>query len=110
MPSVTFILADGSRKEFHVEIGKSLLDVAWDNKLDVEGACGGVMACSTCHVIVDPAWIDKLPDPSEEEEEMLDLAWGLTATSRLGCQIIVTEALDKLVVRLPSETRNLLDG
>jgi 2Fe-2S ferredoxin len=110
MPTVTFILADGTRRDFKVEIGKTLLDVAWDNKLDVEGACGGVMACSTCHVIVDPAWIENLPDPGEEEDEMLDLAWGLTETSRLGCQITVTEALDGLVIRLPTETRNLLDG
>jgi ferredoxin, 2Fe-2S len=110
MPTVSFILADGSRRDFVVEAGKSLLDVAWDNGLDVEGACGGVMACSTCHVIVDPAWISKLSDPSVEEEEMLDLAWGLTETSRLGCQITVSEALDGLVVSLPTETRNLLDG
>ncbi|MGB0576365.1 MAG: ferredoxin family 2Fe-2S iron-sulfur cluster binding protein [Alphaproteobacteria bacterium] len=110
MPKVTFILADGSRRDFEVGVGKTLLDVALDNGLDVEGACGGVMACSTCHVIVDPAWSEKLPDPGEEEDEMLDLAWGLTETSRLGCQITVTEALDGLVVRLPTETRNLLDG
>lgn len=110
MPTVSFILADGARRDFAVELGKSLLDVAWDNGLDVEGACGGVMACSTCHVIVDPTWISKLSDPGVEEEEMLDLAWGLTETSRLGCQITVTEALDGLVVSLPTETRNLLDG
>jgi len=110
MPKVTFILADGSRRDLEVGVGKTLLDVAWDNGLDVEGACGGVMACSTCHVIVTSAWSEKLPDPGEEEDEMLDLAWGLTETSRLGCQITVTEALDGLVVRLPTETRNLLDG
>jgi 2Fe-2S ferredoxin len=110
MPTVSFILADGSRRDFTVEVGKTLLEIVWDNGLDVEGACGGVMACSTCHVIVDPAWISKLSDPSVEEEEMLDLAWGFTETSRLGCQITVTEALDGLVVSLPSETRNLLDG
>lgn len=110
MPKVIFNLADGTQREIAVEVGKSLLDIAWDNDLDVEGACGGVMACSTCHVIVDPDWIDKLPLPGEEEEEMLDLAWGLTRTSRLGCQITMTEALDGLEVSLPSETRNLLDG
>jgi 2Fe-2S ferredoxin len=110
MPVVTFVLADGARRDFTVEEGKSLLEVAWDNSLDVEGACGGVMACSTCHVIVDPDWIGKLADPGIEEEEMLDLAWGLSETSRLGCQITVTDALDGLVVSLPTETRNLLDG
>ena len=87
-----------------------MLQIAWDNHLDMEGACGGVMACSTCHVIVHPAQIDRLAAPGEEEDKMLDLAWGLTLTSRLGCQIVLTEALDDLVVSLPAETHNLLDG
>lgn len=86
------------------------MQIAWDNQLDIEGACGGVMACSTCHVIVEPTQIDRLEPPGEEEDEMLDLAWGLKPTSRLGCQIVLTEALDGLVVSLPDETRNLLDG
>jgi 2Fe-2S ferredoxin len=68
------------------------------------------MACSTCHVIVDPEWFGRLDPASEDEEDMLDLAFGLTRTSRLGCQIIITEALDGLVVRLPKATRNLLLG
>ena len=91
-------------------MGDTLLQIAWDNHIDIEGACGGVMACSTCHVIVDPAWFEKLPDPGEEEDQMLDLAWGLQPTSRLGCQIVLSDALDGLVVSLPQETRNLLDG
>ena len=89
-------------------MGRTLLEIAWDNNLEVEGACGGVMACSTCHVIVDPAWADRLDPPGEEEDQMLDLAWGLMPTSRLGCQIALTAALDGLVVSLPSETRNML--
>lgn len=103
-----FIEPDGTRREFDVAVGKTLLDVAWDNGIDIEGACGGVMACSTCHLIVDRAFFDKLPPPEDDEEDMLDLAYGLTPTSRLGCQIVMTDALDGLVVRLPPETHNLL--
>ncbi|MBK18138.1 MAG: 2Fe-2S ferredoxin [Rhodospirillaceae bacterium] len=109
MPKVIFNLPDGTQREFEVAVGKTLLDIAWDNQLNVEGACGGVMACSTCHMIVDAAWASRLETPGQEEDEMLDLAWGVTKTSRLGCQIKVTEALDGLVVSLPTETRNLLD-
>ena len=110
MPRATFVLPDGTRQEFDAAAGKSLLDIAWDNRLDVEGACGGVMACSTCHVIVDPSQIGLLDPPDEEEDEMLDLAWGITPTSRLGCQIVLTDALDGLVVSLPVETHNALGG
>ena len=109
MPHVTFILADGERREFEAAAGRTLLEVAWDNRLDVEGACGGVAACSTCHVIVDPVWASRLGPPDDEEDQMLDLAWGLAPTSRLGCQIVLTDALDGLVVSLPNETRNMLD-
>ncbi len=110
MPRVTFVLGDGTRRDITAKAGETLLQIAWDNHIDIEGACGGVMACSTCHVIVDPAHIGRLEPPGEEEDEMLDLAWGLKPTSRLGCQIVLTEALDGLVVSLPAETRNLLDG
>lgn len=110
MPRVTFVLPDGTRRAIDAPEGETLLEVAWDNHIDIEGACGGVMACSTCHVIVDPGQADRLPAPGEEEDEMLDLAWGLTATSRLGCQITLTAALDGLVVSLPAETNNLLGG
>ena len=72
----------------------------------MEGACEGSLACSTCHVVVDPAWAPKLVKPTEDEEDMLDLAFGLEQTSRLGCQIVMTAALDGLVVRLPAGTRN----
>ena len=68
------------------------------------------MACSTCHVIVENSFFDKLEPPSQEEDEMLDLAWGLTATSRLGCQVVLTDALDGLVVHLPAETHSQLGG
>ena len=110
MPAVTFKLPDGKRHRFKAMEGKTLLEVAQENKLNVEGACGGVMACSTCHMIVDPEWIVELANSTQEEDEMLDITWGVKKNSRLGCQIIVTEKLDGLVVSLPSETKNLFDG
>ena len=88
--------------------GLSLLEIARKYNIDIEGACEGSLACSTCHVIVDPEWFDSLDEATEDEEDMLDLAFGLTETSRLGCQIIVTDELDGITVTLPSETRNML--
>lgn len=105
---MTFIVRGGVRKEVDAPIGFSVLDIAHRHGVDIEGACEGQMACSTCHVIVDEAWYGKLPEACAEEEDMLDLAFGLTRTSRLGCQIVITEKLDGLVVRLPESTRNLL--
>lgn len=90
--------------------GATLLDVARDNDIAIEGTCDGVMACSTCHVIVDEAYFTRLAPPSEEEKDMLDLAYGLTPTSRLGCQIVMTDSLDGLKVRLPDATHNFFDG
>lgn len=109
MPRVVFVDPDGERTQLDVAAGQTLLEIAWENKIDIEGACEGVMACSTCHVIVDPAFADRLPAPSEDEDDMLDLAWGLTQTSRLGCQIVVTDAVDGLVVSLPAESNNQMD-
>lgn len=105
---IVFVEAGGARKEVEARVGASLLEVAHQHNIDIEGACEGVMACSTCHLIVEPEWSGKLPPPEEDEEDMLDLAFGLTRTSRLGCQITVTEALDGLTVRLPNETHNML--
>ena len=108
MPKMVFIERDGTHKEVDAPVGLSVLEIAHRNDVDIEGACEGSLACSTCHVIVDTAWFDKLPESSDDEEDMLDLAFGLTRTSRLGCQLVMTEALDGLVVALPGETRNLL--
>ena len=83
-------------------------EVAHKHAIDIEGACEGSLACSTCHVIVDPDWYDLLKEATEDEEDMLDLAFGLTKTSRLGCQITMSEELDGLVVSLPPGSRNLL--
>ena len=87
-----------------------MLEIAHKHDIDIEGACEGSLACSTCHVIVDPAWFKKLATPTEDEEDMLDLAFGLTETSRLGCQIVMTAELDGLVVKLPAGTRNMMDA
>lgn len=108
MPKMTFIERDGSRKEVEAPVGLSVLEIAHRNSVDLEGACEGSLACSTCHVIVEPDDLDRLNDPTEDEEDMLDLAFGLTATSRLGCQIIMTEELDGLTVSLPGAARNLM--
>ena len=108
MPKMTFIERDGNRKDVEAPCGLSVLEIAHRNGVDIEGACEGSLACSTCHVIVDPEWCDLLKEAGEDEDDMLDLAFNLTKTSRLGCQIIITEELDGLTVRLPAATRNLL--
>jgi 2Fe-2S ferredoxin len=108
MPRMTFIEANGTRREVDSPANRTLLSIAHANKIAIEGACEGSMACSTCHVIVDPEWYPKLKTASEEENDMLDLAYGITKTSRLGCQILLTDALDGLVVTLPAETRNMM--
>ena len=93
---------------FEVADGDNLLDIAQSNDLEMEGACGGSCACSTCHVVVaNEEMFDKMEEPSDDENDMLDLAFGLTETSRLGCQVCMSKELDGLVVKLPSMTRNL---
>ncbi len=110
MPKLLFIEPDGTRRDVDAPLGLSILEIAHRNDIDIEGACEGSLACSTCHVIVDPDWFGRLEEPSEDEEDMLDLAFGLTPTSRLGCQIIITEELDGLTVTLPAETFSQLLG
>lgn len=108
MPKIHFIEGEGSVKTVDAPVGLSLLEVAHQNNIDLEGACEGSLACSTCHVIVDKKFYNLLPPASEAEEDMLDLAFGLTHTSRLGCQIMITDELDGLTVTLPSATRNIM--
>ncbi len=110
MPKLTFVNPDGSRLVVDAPLGVSVLEIAHEHGIDLEGACEGSMACSTCHVIVDPAYYDRLDEISEDEADMLDFAFGLSRTSRLGCQIVITEALDGLVLQVPSATRNVLLG
>lgn len=106
---VNFILQNDDVVECDAALGETILTVAHRNKdkVDLEGACEGSLACSTCHVIVDSKWYPLLSSISDEENDMLDLAFGLTETSRLGCQIVLTDELDGLTVRLPSATRNI---
>ena len=105
---VTFIHADGKgRTEAEAKAGDVLLDVAQAHLMPLEGTCEGQMACSTCHVIVAKEDFDRLPPASEEEEDMLDLAAGVRRTSRLACQIVLTDELDGLTVHIPSESRNM---
>ncbi|KAL4857527.1 Adrenodoxin-like protein 2 [Chlorella vulgaris] len=103
---------DGTEQTVRVAIGKSLLEAAHENEIELEGACEGSLACSTCHVIVeDQDYYDRLPEPDDDENDMLDLAFGLTDTSRLGCQVVASKELDGLVVRIPGATRNMaVDG
>jgi len=104
---VRFFKPDGTLdKEVQAAPGQRLLDVAWAERQPLEGACEGVMACSTCHVIVDAGDFGKLPPATEEEEDLLDLAAHATRTSRLACQIILTEDLESLDVRMPSGATN----
>ena len=107
---MTFIERDGTRREVEAPLGLSVLEIAHKHGIDIEGACEGSLACSTCHVIVDPDWFAKLAAASEDEEDMLDLAFGLEKTSRLGCQIVMSPALDGLVVKLPAGVRNAQNG
>jgi ferredoxin len=104
---VRFLRADGTLdKEVDAEPGQRLLDVAWAERQPLEGACEGVMACSTCHVIVEAQDFDKLPAATEEEEDLLDLAAHATRTSRLACQIMLTDDLKSLSVRIPPGATN----
>ena len=107
MTKIIFIEPDGQEKTIDAENGLSLLEVAHNNGIDLEGACEGSLACSTCHVVVEREFFDSLPEPSEEEEDMLDLAFGLTHTSRLGCQIIIDDKLEGMKVKIPTGTRNM---
>lgn len=107
MPKVIFEKQDGEEVEIDAPVGLSILEIAHKHGLDLEGACEGSLACATCHVILDQKYYDMLEDPTEPEEDMLDLAFGLTHTSRLSCQIIITDELDGIRLKLPSATRNI---
>jgi ferredoxin len=107
MIKVTFINADGDVQNVDAQDGQNLLEVAQAAGQPLEGTCEGQMACSTCHVIIDKDWFDKLPRAVEDEEDMLDLASGARRTSRLSCQILLTTEQDGIVVHIPPEARNM---
>ena len=102
-----FTDSQGNVTEGEGEVGQSLLEVGQALGMPLEGTCEGQMACSTCHVVVDAEWFDKLPEASEEEEDMLDFAAGVRRTSRLSCQIDLTEELDGLSVVVPAEAHDM---
>ena len=101
---IEFVTSNGDAVSAHAEAGDNLLRVAQAAGLPLEGTCEGQMACSTCHVIVAGEWFDRLEEASEEEEDMLDLAAGVARTSRLSCQIDLTEEMDGLTVTIPAES------
>ena len=103
MPKIIFVKPDQSEHTIVVENGTTVMEAGRDANLGIEGTCGGCLSCATCHVIVDPDWFVKTGEPSEDEEDMLDLAFGLTETSRLGCQIEMSDALDGLRLTVPED-------
>lgn len=109
MTRVRFISADGGAiSEVDAPAGERLLDIAQADGQPLEGTCEGQMACSTCHVIVAAEDFARLPRASEEEEDMLDLAANVTRTSRLACQIWLTDGLDRLTVQMPGTAHNMM--
>eukprot|EP00904_Undaria_pinnatifida_P000453 jgi/Undpi1/10408/HiC_scaffold_29.g12858.m1 len=104
---MTFVEDDGTEVKVEADLGATLLEVAHENDVELEGACGGDLACSTCHVILPKEYYDKLDEKEEEEDDMLDLAWGLTDTSRLGCQIKVTKELEGMLIKIPEDSMDM---
>lgn len=108
MTLVRFVSADGGQvTEVQGQAGARLLELGQAHGQPLEGTCEGAMACSTCHVIVDPGDYDRLPPPTEPEEDMLDFAAGVTRTSRLACQVFLSGELDQLTVRIPGIVHNM---
>ena len=103
MVKVVFCERDGNRKECDAKSGLTMLELAHENDVDIEGVCGGSLACATCHLHIEESWLGKLEAASEDELDMMELAHDRRANSRLGCQIVVTEALDGLTVSLPKK-------
>ena len=104
MPKVTFKLNDGENKIIEADNGLSIMEIARDNDLGIEGTCGGSISCCTCHVVVDKNWFEITGPPNPDEEDMLDLAVDLQPTSRLGCQIEMSDSLDGLIVTIPENS------
>lgn len=107
MVRVTFVTPENERVVADGAEGQRLLELGQTAGMPLEGTCEGQMACSTCHVIVAPEWFDRLPAAVDDEEDMLDLAAGVSRTSRLSCQIVLTADLDGLEVRIPTEARDM---
>eukprot|EP00667_Euglena_gracilis_P028261 EG_transcript_35867 len=104
--SATFILRNGQKATFSGKVGQTLMEVARENNVDIEAACDGTCACSTCHMYIDKPFFDKLPKASDDELDMLDLALEVRDTSRLSCQIKLTKELDGITAALPKDSLN----
>lgn len=100
MPQIYVTDRHGNEQQIEAKIGWKIMEIIRDAGLPIEAACGGVCACATCHVYVDPSWQSKLPAPEDIEEDMLDLAMEPNESSRLSCQVVMSEALDGLKVTL----------
>ena len=103
MPTVKFIKTDGSEHELNVDKGSTIMEIGRDNNMGLEGTCGGSLSCATCHVYFSDADFARVGPPSDDEMDMLELAFGLTPTSRLGCQITIEDNLDGLTVKVPDD-------
>lgn len=103
MPRVSFIKRDGEEVTIEARSGSTIMEIGRDNGLGLEGTCGGSLSCATCHVVISPEWYEKTGTPDADEEDMLDLAFGLEPTSRLGCQITLDDSLDGLRLRVPDD-------
>ena len=103
MPKITFIKSDGSAHDLDVANGTSIMEAGRDANMGIEGTCGGSLSCATCHVVFGADDYARVGPPSEDEMDMLDLAFNVTETSRLGCQIKMSDELDGLTAKVPEE-------
>ena len=101
MPKITFIQKDGSKIEVNAEVGKTLLEVAEQNNIELIGACGGSCACGSCHVYIDEETLKKIESPKEDEENVLDVVFNIQPNSRLACQVVVSEEMDGAIITIP---------
>jgi 2Fe-2S ferredoxin len=101
MPKITFIQKDNSEIEVEAEIGKTLLDVIKENNINLIGACNGACACGTCHVLIDEETLSKIEPAKEDEEDILDIVFGIQHNSRLACQVIITEQMEDAIITIP---------
>ena len=102
MPKVLFVNSD-TIQTFDIEENKTILDLARKENIDIEGSCEGSMACSTCHILINKDWVNKLPLPCIDEREMLSLLTNFKENSRLGCQIVITKKLNGLKFSIPED-------
>lgn len=104
MPRITFMDHLGNKQEVEAKAGKNVMQVALDNMIEgIVAECGGSCACGTCHCFIDPEWQAKMPEATDLEKETIECAVDGEPESRLSCQVIITEDLDGLIVRLPED-------